>query len=84
MDQVTHQNAASSEELAATSETMSTQAEQLQQVMAFFKLEHREARPTHPGVHERSAKVRAEGTSAPAMAFVVTEAELPARDEAAS
>ncbi|MET0351811.1 MAG: hypothetical protein ABW067_18590, partial [Rhizobacter sp.] len=34
----TQQNASSSEELAATSEEMSSQAEQLQQAMSFFKL----------------------------------------------
>ena len=38
MDQVTQQNASSSEELAATAEEMSGQAEQLQETMAFFKL----------------------------------------------
>jgi methyl-accepting chemotaxis protein len=37
--QATQQNASSSEELAATAEEMSGQAEQLQQAIAFFKLE---------------------------------------------
>ncbi len=36
LNQVTQQNAASSEELAATSEEMSGQAQQLQELMAFF------------------------------------------------
>jgi len=40
MDQTTQQNAAASEELAATAEEMSGQAAQLQQLMAFFKLDH--------------------------------------------
>jgi methyl-accepting chemotaxis protein len=40
----TQQNASSSEELAATAEEMSAQAQQLQGLMAFFKLETR-ARP---------------------------------------
>ncbi len=38
MNQITQQNASSSEELAATAEEMSSQAQQLQQVMAFFKV----------------------------------------------
>jgi len=38
LNQTTQQNASSSEELAATSEEMSGQAEQLQQIMMFFKL----------------------------------------------
>ena len=39
LNQITQQNASSSEELAATSEEMSGQAEQLQQTMAFFKVD---------------------------------------------
>ncbi len=39
LNQITQQNAASSEELAATSEEMSGQAEQLQQAMSFFKVD---------------------------------------------
>ena len=39
LNQSTQQNASSSEELAATAEEMSGQAEQLQQTMAFFKLD---------------------------------------------
>ena len=39
LNQATQQNASASEELAATAEEMSGQAEQLQQTMAFFKLE---------------------------------------------
>ena len=38
LNQITQQNASSSEELAATSEEMSGQAAQLQQVMGFFKV----------------------------------------------
>ena len=38
LNQITQQNASSSEELAATAEEMSGQAEQLQQLMAFFKV----------------------------------------------
>lgn len=39
LNQVTQQNASSSEELATTSEEMSVQAEQLQQLMSFFRVE---------------------------------------------
>ncbi len=39
LNQVTQQNAASSEELAATSEEMSNQAAQLQDLISFFKVE---------------------------------------------
>ena len=39
LNQITQQNASSSEELAATAEEMSSQAETLQQLMAFFKME---------------------------------------------
>ncbi len=38
LNQITQQNASSSEELAATAEEMSGQAEQLQQLMSFFKV----------------------------------------------
>jgi methyl-accepting chemotaxis protein len=37
LNQITQQNASSSEELAATAEEMSSQAENLQQQMAFFR-----------------------------------------------
>jgi len=40
LNQITQQNASSSEELAATAEEMSSQAEQLQQTMSFFKVGH--------------------------------------------
>ncbi|MFA6314404.1 MAG: methyl-accepting chemotaxis protein, partial [Sterolibacterium sp.] len=36
LNQITQQNASASEELAATAEEMSSQASNLQQVMAFF------------------------------------------------
>ncbi len=39
LDQVTQQNAASSEEMAATAEELASQAEQLQHTMAFFKID---------------------------------------------
>jgi methyl-accepting chemotaxis protein len=47
LNQITQQNASSSEELAATSEEMSGQAEQLQQTMAFFRVENNSATSTN-------------------------------------
>lgn len=44
LDKATQQNAASAEELAATSEELNGQANQLQQVVAFFKLANSERR----------------------------------------
>ncbi len=38
MNEITQQNASSSEELAATAEEMTGQAEQLQSLMSFFKI----------------------------------------------
>ena len=40
LNQITQQNASSSEELAATSEEMSGQAQQLQELMAFFTIDN--------------------------------------------
>src|SRR5690606_39087132 len=48
LNQLTQNNASSSEELSATAEEMSAQAEELQRVMAFFKLD--------AGAGDRSAK----------------------------
>jgi methyl-accepting chemotaxis protein len=39
LNQITQQNASASEELAATAEEMSGQAMQLQEIMAFFKVD---------------------------------------------
>ncbi len=72
LNQVTQQNASSSEELAATAEEMSGQAEQLQQAMSFFTVApatgsaHRATahrapavakQPPHPPVHPHLASV---------------------------
>ncbi len=69
LNQATQQNAAASEELAATAEEMSGQAEQLQQTMAFFRIEAgrsasaspaRKA-PTLKAVHTKPAKIAVAG-----------------------
>ncbi|MFA7243303.1 MAG: methyl-accepting chemotaxis protein [Sulfuricellaceae bacterium] len=56
LNQITQQNASSSEELAATSEEMSGQAEQLQQTMAFFKVEKAAPTKTVKPAKQASAK----------------------------
>jgi methyl-accepting chemotaxis protein len=48
LNQITQQNASSSEELAATAEEMSSQAEQLQEAMSFFTVEL----SGHDGAHK--------------------------------
>ncbi|WP_277373089.1 methyl-accepting chemotaxis protein [Pseudomonas sp. AA-38] len=63
LNEITQQNASSSEELAATAEEMSGQAEQLQQLMEFFKLNNsagvrspqRQAQPPRPSHAPRHA-----------------------------
>jgi len=45
LNQITQQNASASEELAATAEEMSSQAENLLQVMSFFKVANGSTRP---------------------------------------
>ncbi len=47
LDQITQQNASSSEELAATAEELSAQANQLQQAVSFFSLATDADRPSH-------------------------------------
>ncbi|MBK7003319.1 MAG: MCP four helix bundle domain-containing protein [Rhodoferax sp.] len=72
LNQTTQQNASSSEELASTSEEMSGQAEQLQQTMAFFKLEG-SGRTALPAVRKSMSKVQtvrpapAKGSGAPVL-----------------
>ena len=73
-------SASSSEELAATAEEMSSQAEQLQQTMAFFKLAG-----AGGGAHIRAAKTTiasarqsaARGKPAPARSGASSSARLP-------
>jgi methyl-accepting chemotaxis protein len=59
LNQITQQNASSSEELAATAEEMSSQAEQLQQAMSFFVVaddgvgRHKMAARHHPQLDQK-------------------------------
>ena len=55
LNQATQQNASSSEELAAASEEMSGQAQQLQELMAFFRLEDGVKSAATPGKLEHLA-----------------------------
>jgi methyl-accepting chemotaxis protein len=48
MDQVTQRNAAAGEELASTAEEVASQAESLQQLIAFFKVGGHHSKPTGP------------------------------------
>ncbi|MDO8208613.1 MAG: methyl-accepting chemotaxis protein [Gallionella sp.] len=62
LNQITQQNASSSEELAATAEEMSGQAAQLQNLMAFFKVEGAAMQVTHaPAAHKAAARHSAPG-----------------------
>jgi methyl-accepting chemotaxis protein len=63
MDQVTQQNAALVEETAAASQAMGGQARELQQLMAFFKLDHRETSQRVASASPRS-ETRAHSPSA--------------------
>jgi methyl-accepting chemotaxis protein len=56
MDQVTQQNAALVEQTAAASHSMGDQAQELQKLMGFFKLEQQpnDAKPSTHGYSHRS------------------------------
>ncbi len=72
LNQITQQNASSSEELAATAEEMSGQAAQLQNLMAFFKVDGaaNSAAVTHvPMVHKAAANNGASARPAPKLAL---------------
>ncbi len=66
LNQITQQNASSSEELAATAEEMSGQAAQLQNLMAFFRVDG--AANSAPVAHTQNLKV-AVGKAAPRLAL---------------
>jgi methyl-accepting chemotaxis protein len=82
LSQTTQQNASSSEELAATAEEMSGQAQQLQQVVSFFKL----AEPARPAAAPRAPrraaapKLRAKRPGE-AVALVVGRTALPVAEQ---
>ena len=69
LNEITQQNASSSEELAATAEEMSGQAEQLQQLMDFFKLnatatgrgQQRQVQAQRPSHSSRAQQVEDDG-----------------------
>lgn len=56
LDKATQQNAASAEELAATAEELNGQATQLQNAVAFFKLDANSGRPSAGGSNFRSPR----------------------------
>ncbi|HEX8989550.1 MAG TPA: methyl-accepting chemotaxis protein [Rhodocyclaceae bacterium] len=67
LNQITQQNASSSEELAATAEEMSGQADTLRQLMAFFRLEAGEAAFIAP-MRPAAAKTKAAAPARPSAA----------------
>ena len=69
LNQATQQNASASEELAATTEEMGGQAEQLQALMAFFKLDNSGSRGAAPvATRGRTAPAARTARSAPKVA----------------
>ncbi|MDO8294176.1 MAG: methyl-accepting chemotaxis sensory transducer, partial [Gallionella sp.] len=74
LNQITQQNASSSEELAATAEEMSGQATQLQNMMAFFKVEGGTAvaPAAHAPAHKVAAGKQAANEPAPKLALAKT------------
>src|ERR1035437_7307213 len=73
VNQITQQNACSSEELAATAEEMSGQAGQLQELMAFFMVDAN-ATPCCTGAHR--AQGRTEKSCAPTKLTFITCCQL--------
>ncbi|MBY0575098.1 MAG: MCP four helix bundle domain-containing protein [Gallionellaceae bacterium] len=71
LNQITQQNASSSEELAATAEEMSGQATQLQNLMAFFKVDGGAAvaQVAHAPVYKAAANNGVSGRPAPKLAI---------------
>ena len=67
MDQITQQNASSSEELAATAEEMTSQAEQLKELVSFFRIgqESLRAEADEPRAARSSRSPRRTRSSAP-------------------
>jgi methyl-accepting chemotaxis protein len=82
MDQVTQQNAALVEESAAAAESLKTQAEQLVQAVAVFKLAHGEATMTPaavaPAFVERRGAERAKNVTRPKFGAAKAKAAAPA------
>ena len=77
LNQITQQNASSSEELAATAEEMSGQAEQLQQLVGFFKVESGRAEAPAPERRNNAGK-RSKGGIVQAMVKPLKGAAMPA------
>jgi methyl-accepting chemotaxis protein len=76
MDQVTQQNSSQTEELSSTAQSMSTHAEQLQALVARFKLgadSGRTAPPARPAAPARSGKRVARKSVSPSLAGLATK-----------
>jgi methyl-accepting chemotaxis protein len=74
LNQITQQNAPTSEELAATAEEMSSQAENLQQLVGFFRVEGAGAAPVPQAAKKSVGQPRAP-KSAPRKALASSEVD---------
>ncbi|MCB1766053.1 MAG: CHASE3 domain-containing protein [Candidatus Competibacteraceae bacterium] len=83
MDQVTQQNAALVEETAAASQSMGEQARELQNLMAFFKLDERVV-SEKPAVVATAASSRPASKGRPAVAKPMAKTAKPAARPAAT
>ena len=83
LNQITQQNASASEELAATAEEMSGQAEQLQQTMGFFKVDTSAIDNQHRAVTRKSPATASERPTAQPvrMAAALHAASFPNKAE---
>ena len=75
LNQITQQNASSSEELAATAEEMSSQAENLQQLVGFFRVEGAAAVHAPQAVKKSAGQSRAAPKTAPRKALASGEVD---------
>jgi methyl-accepting chemotaxis protein len=67
LNQITQRNASSAEELAAMADEMSGHAENLQQLVSFFKVEGTDAQGMRAPVRRTAAPVRQTGAHEPAL-----------------
>jgi len=76
MNQITQQNASASEELAATAEEMTSQAEQLRELMGFFNIGRQEANERRGPNRKLTGKKSVKQSSPADNAVRVSAAEL--------
>jgi methyl-accepting chemotaxis protein len=81
LNQLTQQNASSSEELAATSEEMSGQAEGLQQLVGFFKIEGMDTYTAGAGGRSAKKTVRQQQPARPLAQPALASAQAPSQKD---